>query len=97
MSKNKIKNEKNFSENLNEEKLNEENSNERNYHSDSTSEEYIYLKEELLSTYNKGTVLQNKKYKNIYCVNVVLVVLKVIHQLILILLKQLNVKNLVNF
>jgi 8-oxo-dGTP pyrophosphatase MutT (NUDIX family) len=74
MSKNKIKNEKNFSENLNEEnlnkeKLNEENSNERNYHSDSTSEEYIYLKEELLSTYNKGTVLQNKKYKNIYCVN----------------------------
>lgn len=62
MSKNQIKNEKN----LNEKNLND---NERNYHSDSTSEEYIYLKEELLSTYNKGTVLQNKKYKNIYCVN----------------------------
>jgi 8-oxo-dGTP pyrophosphatase MutT (NUDIX family) len=47
--------------------------NERNYHSDfsdTTSEEYIYLKEDLLSTYNKiGIVQNNKKYKNIYCVN----------------------------
>jgi 8-oxo-dGTP pyrophosphatase MutT (NUDIX family) len=48
-----------------------QNTNEINYHSDSTSEEYIYLKQELLSSYNhnKLGILQNKKYKNIYCVN----------------------------
>jgi len=58
--------------------------NEKNYNSDfsdTTSEEYIYLKEDLLSTYNtcniyntyntynKSGIIQNKKYKNIYCVN----------------------------